>query len=53
MRRRRVAVATVALLAWAAAAHAQDALYATAAAVSLPFVWARLRETRGKALEQM
>ena len=29
------------------------ALYAAAAAVSLPFVWARVRETRGKTLEQM
>ena len=29
------------------------ALYAAAAAVSLPFVWACVRETRGKTLEQM
>jgi SP family sugar:H+ symporter-like MFS transporter len=29
------------------------ALYAVAAAVSLPFVWALVRETRGKTLEQM
>jgi hypothetical protein len=29
------------------------ALYALAAMVSLPFVWATVRETRGKALEQM
>ena len=29
------------------------ALYAVAAAVSLPFVWGLVRETRGKALEQM
>ena len=29
------------------------ALYAVAAAVSLPFVWACVRETRGKTLEQM
>ena len=29
------------------------ALYALAAAVSLPFVWAAVRETRGKTLEQM
>jgi len=28
-------------------------LYAVAAVVSLPFVWALVRETRGKALEQM
>src|SRR5262245_14367311 len=29
------------------------ALYAVAAAVSIPFVWALVRETRGKTLEQM
>src|SRR5499433_996481 len=29
------------------------ALYALAAAVSMPFVWALVRETRGKTLEQM
>src|SRR5213594_2970394 len=29
------------------------ALYALAAALSVPFVWAAVRETRGKALEQM
>jgi MFS transporter, SP family, sugar:H+ symporter len=29
------------------------ALYAVAAAASLPFVWATVRETRGKSLEQM
>jgi MFS transporter, SP family, sugar:H+ symporter len=29
------------------------ALYAAAAAVSLPFVWAAVRETKGKTLEQM
>ena len=29
------------------------ALYAVAAALSLPFVWAAVRETRGKTLEQM
>ena len=29
------------------------ALYAVAAAISLPFVWAAVRETRGKTLEQM
>jgi hypothetical protein len=29
------------------------ALYALAALVSLPFVWAIVRETRGKTLEQM
>jgi SP family sugar:H+ symporter-like MFS transporter len=29
------------------------ALYAVAAAVSLPFVWAAVRETKGKTLEQM
>jgi len=29
------------------------ALYAVAAAFSLPFVWALVRETRGKTLEQM
>lgn len=29
------------------------ALYALAAMVSLPFVWAAVRETRGKTLEQM
>jgi hypothetical protein len=29
------------------------ALYALAAMVSLPFVWATVRETRGKTLEQM
>jgi SP family sugar:H+ symporter-like MFS transporter len=29
------------------------ALYAVAAAMSLPFVWAAVRETRGKTLEQM
>jgi hypothetical protein len=29
------------------------ALYALAAAVSLPFVWIAVRETRGKTLEQM
>src|SRR5215469_1939476 len=29
------------------------ALYAVAAAVSLPFVWAGVRETKGKSLEQM
>ena len=29
------------------------ALYALAALVSLPFVWALVRETRGKTLEQM
>jgi SP family sugar:H+ symporter-like MFS transporter len=29
------------------------ALYAVAAAISLPFVWAAVRETKGKTLEQM
>jgi MFS transporter, SP family, sugar:H+ symporter len=29
------------------------ALYATAAAISLPFVWLTVRETKGKTLEQM
>src|SRR6266446_5433552 len=29
------------------------ALYAIAAAISLPFVWAAVRETKGKTLEQM
>jgi MFS transporter, SP family, sugar:H+ symporter len=29
------------------------ALYALAALLSLPFVWALVRETRGKTLEQM
>jgi SP family sugar:H+ symporter-like MFS transporter len=29
------------------------ALYAAAAAISLPFVWAAVRETKGKTLEQM
>jgi len=29
------------------------ALYALAAAVSLPFVWAAVQETKGKTLEQM
>ena len=29
------------------------ALYALAAAISLPFVWAAVRETRGKKLEEM
>ena len=29
------------------------ALYALAAAASLPFVWAAVRETRGKSLEEM
>jgi MFS transporter, SP family, sugar:H+ symporter len=29
------------------------ALYALAAVCSLPFVWAAVRETRGKTLEQM
>jgi MFS transporter, SP family, sugar:H+ symporter len=29
------------------------ALYAVAAVVSIPFVWALVRETRGKTLEQM
>jgi SP family arabinose:H+ symporter-like MFS transporter len=29
------------------------ALYSLAAALSVPFVWAAVRETRGKALEQM
>jgi len=29
------------------------AFYALAAAISLPFVWLTLRETRGKTLEQM
>ena len=29
------------------------ALYAFAALVSLPFVWIKVRETRGKTLEQM
>jgi len=29
------------------------ALYAVAAVVSLPFVWALVTETRGKTLEQM
>jgi drug/metabolite transporter (DMT)-like permease len=28
-------------------------LYAVAAAISLPFVWAAVRETKGKTLEQM
>ena len=29
------------------------ASYAVAAAISLPFVWAAVRETKGKTLEQM
>jgi len=29
------------------------ALYAIAAAISLPFVWLAVRETKGKTLEQM
>ena len=29
------------------------ALYAIAAAISLPFVWGAVRETKGKTLEQM
>jgi hypothetical protein len=29
------------------------ALYAVAAAISLPFVWAAVRETKGRTLEQM
>jgi hypothetical protein len=29
------------------------AIYAIAAAISLPFVWAAVRETKGKTLEQM
>jgi hypothetical protein len=29
------------------------AFYAIAAAISLPFVWAAVRETKGKTLEQM
>jgi len=66
--RRRVAVAILVVLGWAAAAHAEDAtlppanvvglagayaLYARAAVFSLPFVLALVRETRGKTLEQM
>jgi hypothetical protein len=43
--RNRILVVGLVLLGWAAAAHAEDA--------GQLFVWALVRETRGKALEQM